>query len=242
MIDVMTYAGINNEISEDNVLVGTHIYNNTCSTIKVINESFICVADGVGGNNAGQIASSYILKALSSYKWKNNDDLKNKLIKLNHELVLFSNTSNKLSNMATTLSGIYIEDDEIKIVHVGNTRVYVLQGRYLKQLTNDHTTYSWLMNLGRFEEAKVCNKNEIINCFGGGNEKFIENLQITSIGLTNTILMTSDGIHEYVNIDKLEEIMNLNISNNEKLNAIREEAISNGSNDDMTTVIINLDK
>ena len=240
MINVMTYAGINNEISEDNVLVDTQIYNNICLTTKIIKESFVCIADGVGGNDAGQIASSYVLKALSSYKWKNDDDFKNELIKLNHELVLFSNSCNGLSNMATTLSGVYIKDNEIKMVHIGNSRIYVLQRQYLKQLTVDHTTYNWLMNLGRFEEAKVCNKNEIISCFGGGNENFLENLQITSIGFTNTIFMTSDGIHEYVNIDKLEEIMNLNISNNEKLNIIKEEAIANGSNDDMTAVIINI--
>jgi protein phosphatase len=69
--------------------------------------------------------------------------------------------------MATTLTGFYFNDGQYKIVHVGNTRAYVKQGKYLKQITSDHTTYNWLLNSGQIEAAAKCNRSEITNCFGG---------------------------------------------------------------------------
>ena len=126
----------------------------------------------------------------------------------------------------------------MKLVHIGNTRIYAMQGHYLKQLTSDHTVYNWLKSLGRTEEAEACNKNEITSCFGGGDEKLMERLQILPVNPVRTLLLTSDGIHEHVGIDDLEDILNSDISDDEKCGAIMEAAQIAGSTDDMTAVLI----
>ena len=238
MIYIMTHAGEGKEISEDMVLVGDQVYSEVTDIADIPEDGFVCVADGVGGNNAGEVASSFVLNALSGCIWEDDEILHSKLIEINAKLVEESKTDSKLTKMATTLSGICVKDGEMKYVHVGNTRIYVMQGHYLKQLTSDHTVYSWLRSLGRFEEAEACNKNEITNCFGGGNESLIGKLQIQPINAAKTILITSDGIHEYVSIDDLEDIINSDISNDEKCKAIREAAQLAGSTDDMTAVLI----
>lgn len=238
MIYLMTQAGHGKDISEDTVLVGSQIYSNATDTVDIPAEGLICVADGVGGNNAGEEASSYVLNALSDYQWSDEDAVREKLIEINRQLVSNSKEDGKLTNMATTLSGVYIKDGELKIIHVGNTRVYAMQGHYLKQLTSDHTVYNWLKSLGRTEEAEACNKNEITSCFGGGDEKLIEKLYIQSVNEVKTLLLTSDGIHEYVSIDDLEDIINSDIPNDEKCGAIQEAALLAGSKDDMTAVLI----
>ena len=234
----MTQAGHGKDISEDTVLVGCQIYSNVTDMVEVPDEGLICVADGVGGNNAGEEASSFVLEALADYQWSDDDAMREKLMEINRQLIAMSKEDSKLSNMATTLSGVCIKDGELKIVHVGNTRVYAMQGHYLKQLTSDHTVYNWLKSLGRIEEAEACNKNEITSCFGGGDEKLLEKLYVQSVNEVKTLLLTSDGIHEYVSIDDLEDIINSDIPNDEKCNAIQEAALLAGSTDDMTAVLI----
>ncbi len=238
MIYVMTQAGHGKDISEDTVLVGSQVYSNVTDTVDIPAEGLICVADGVGGNNAGEEASSFVLNALSDYQWSDEDAMREKLVEINRKLVSNSKEDVRLTNMATTMSGVYIKAGELKIIHVGNTRVYAMQGHYLKQLTSDHTVYNWLKSLGRTEEAEVCNKNEITSCFGGGDEKLIEKLYIQSVNEVKTLLLTSDGIHEYVSIDDLEDIINSDIPNDEKCSAIQEAALLAGSKDDMTVVLI----
>ena len=52
------------------------------------------------------------------------------------------------------------------LFHVGNTRVYGLQGNYLKQLTEDQTTYQWLLNIGQIEAARSVIRMQITQLFG----------------------------------------------------------------------------
>ena len=238
MIYIMTHAGEGKSISEDVVLVGGQLYSDITETAEIPEEGIICVADGVGGNNAGEEAAAFVLNSLADCGWEDDTVLREKLAEINSHLIEKSKEAPSYSNMATTLSGICVKDGAMKLLHIGNTRIYALQGHYLKQLTSDHTVYNWLKSLGRLEEAEACNKNEITSCFGGGDEKLIQKLQIQPVNAVKTLLITSDGIHEYVSIDDLEDMLNSDIPNDEKCTAIQEAAQNAGSTDDMTAVLI----
>lgn len=238
MIYIMTHAGEGKNKSEDAVLVGDQIYSDVTDVVDIPEDGFICVADGVGGSNAGEEASAFVLNALSGCVWEEEVALKKRLKDINVDLVKKSKSDSSLNKMATTLSGVCIKNGELRLVHIGNTRIYAMQGHYLKQLTSDHTVYSWLKSLGRIEEAEACNKNEITNCFGGGDENLIGKLQILPVNIAKLLLITSDGIHEYVSIDDLENIINSDIPNDRKCSAIHEAAQIAGSKDDMTAVLI----
>ena len=209
MIYIMTHAGEGKEISEDAVLVGRQLFSDTTDISDVPDDGFVCVADGVGGNSAGEEAAAFVLNALTNSGWDDDSVLREKLMKINRQLIAQSTEDPSRRNMATTLSGICVKGEELKLLHIGNTRIYVMQGHYLKQLTSDHTVYNWLKSLGRSDEAEACNKNEITSC-----------------------------LHEYVSIDDLEDILNSDIPNSEKCTAIREAALLAGSMDDMTAVLI----
>ena len=238
MISVMTKAGNGKVHSEDAVLCGHRIIVNETLACNVSLNSFIAVADGVGGRLAGEIASSYVLTELAKCS---PVELYEQLMAINNQLISISNDSPAMEGMATTLSGIYIANENSFLVHIGNTRIYAMQGRYLKQLTNDHTMYAWLISTGRFEDAENCNRNEIINCFGGGNNKLIDRLCISKIANYKTMLLTSDGIHEYVSIDDLEDILNNDCDDISKCQLIIDKAIAVGSKDDLTVVLVNIE-
>ena len=118
--------------------------------------------------------------------------------------------------------------------------MYGLQGSYLKQFTKDQTTYQWLLDRGQIEEADICNKNEITYCLGGGNLKYATGICVNEYSLLNQckrILLSSDGIHEYVSTDELEDFI-LGDINKETMQKIADKARDNGSEDDKTIVVI----
>lgn len=239
MIYVATRAGKYHEKSEDTVLVGEIILSDEEDTLPVPNDGFICVADGVGGNCGGAYASSFLLENLLSIVSPSDvKSLRDALVEINSLLIQKGRTDLQLSSMATTLTGVFIRERTLYLMHVGNTRAYIRQGRYLKQITQDHTVYNWLQKTGHFDEAEACNKNEITNCFGGGNSAFLSELSVTEIGDFTQLLFTSDGVHEYVDIDLLEDILSDDSSGEEKCNSILDVALAAGSEDDMTVILV----
>ena len=238
MIYVSTHAGKRHTISEDSVLVGTEVVSDISGVFPMPDTGFVCIADGVGGNRGGAQASSFILSALA--KWANNpvEGLKAFLVKCNDALIAFASEGSDASDMATTLTGICAANDGFRLIHVGNTRAYIKQGKYLKQITSDHTTYNWLMSSGQTDAAERCNKSEITNCFGGNNPALLSKLYITDCQKFTLGLLTSDGVHEYVDLDTLEDIIAGDGSFDDKCEEIISKALEAGSEDDLSVVII----
>lgn len=237
MIYLSTQKGIHKGESEDAVLVGTELFYETTATLPMPDTGFVCVADGVGGNKGGRTASHHILEFLSKSS-HTNDHIKELILQANDSLKKKASETPELASMATTLSGIWYNGSVRLLVHIGNIRVYTRQGKYLKQLTSDHTLYKWLSSLGRKEEAEACNKNVIIGCLGGNNPDLITHLCVSELSNIGTLLLTSDGVHEYVSIDFLEEVMTNEQDNLEKCNTMIKAAKESGSTDDLSVVIV----
>ena len=153
-------------------------------------------------------------------------------------MIAFASEYDAASEMATTLTGLCITNKGFKIVHIGNTRAYIKQGKYLKQVTSDHTTYNWLMSRGQSDVAEWCNKNEITSCFGGKNPALLSKIYVAESPQFNLMILTSDGVHDYVDIDSLEKIVTGEGSFDVKCERIIKSAIDAGSEDDMSVVII----
>lgn len=239
MIYAATRAGKHHEKSEDAVLIGEVILSDEDDSLPVPANGFVCVADGVGGNYGGACASGFLLDSILSLETPcGKDTLLEALKAINNRLILKGHTEPRLAMMATTLTGVFLSESINFLMHVGNTRAYTKQGKFLKQITQDHTVFNWLRKTGRNEEAEACNKNEITNCFGGGCSTLLSKLYVTEIADFSELLMTSDGVHEYVDIDELEDILNDALSGEEKCNRILEAALEAGSDDDMTVVLV----
>lgn len=176
---------------------------------------------------------------LSNWSVHADTGLKAFLAKTNGELIAAASKDGSAPDMAATLTGICITDGNYRLIHIGNTRVYIKQGAYLKQITtSDHTTYNWLMSSGQTEAAESSNRSEITNCFGGNNPALFAKLFITDCQQFSLALLTSDGVHEYVDLDSLEMIINGEDTYADKCEEIAQRAIDAGSEDDLSVVII----
>ena len=236
MIYVATRAGSRHEISEDTVLVGQEVINEPSGIYEMPEVGFVCVADGVGGHRGGAVASQYVAMALREADCS-PENLREALTAVNEKLIDLAKKTPEAPNMATTLTGVWRNGTIYRLIHIGNTRAFVRQGRYLKQITSDHTTYNWLKSSGQLEAAENCNRNEITNCFGGTDSNLLSKLVVSELAPFSLLIMTSDGIHNYVELDTLEDILNGEGDYLTKCETMIEAAVNNGSKDDMTVVI-----
>lgn len=220
----------------DRIIIGKNIIAEGVFQTKLAN-GIVAVADGVGGNNAGAVASHYVAKQLSTL----NTVSENELMRINEELLSLSLESSAYENMATTLSGISFFNGAAQVFSIGNTRIYLLQGRkYLKQLTTDDTTLNYLLATGQLspKDAELFNrKNEITACFGGGAAHLFKIKYSTIESLSSPYMMTSDGIHDYISVDLMEDIIADNGTTISACEAMITAARAAGSKDDISIVI-----
>ena len=228
-ISAVTRCGSGKNNSEDRILIGGRILCNEEFTGEV-SPCVIGIADGVGGNAGGDIAAQFVCERLSQcapdmdgFAW------------VNAALLEFARKTPGKETMASTFSGIFPGG---RALHIGNTRIYAVQGGYLKQITEDMTTYNYLRSLGRFEEAEHCAKNEITACFGGGSGSFF--MPMESDISSGRVLMTSDGVHDHISADIIEDILSRAESDFSACREIVRAAVEHGSEDDISVIIATL--
>lgn len=238
-----TQTGLGKAQNEDGILLGD-VFVTEPVKIEIPPQGFMAVADGVGGQAGGGMASEFILKELRHHRfWGGGlsaESLRAMLVRTNDELIATSAKIPHLAGMATTLTAIYLDHRQNYLIHVGDTRAYIKQGRYLKQLTQDHTLYNDLQNQGRTVEAMATGKNVITACFGGGDPQLLQALDITPLEIKGVVILTSDGVHDYVDIDILENIMLKGANPVILCRAMIDAAVAAGSRDDLSVAMLKI--
>lgn len=236
-IVAITQKGIDKSENEDCIVVGRSIL--TEGTIYTeIKNGIIAIADGVGGNNAGAMASRFVANKVCDL----TDNITLEILeKINSELLVFSMEKSEYRGMATTLSGVLLSEGTNYLFSIGNTRVYSLQsGKYLKQLTIDDTTLNYLLTTGLLTTEEALNfdrRNEITACFGGGTSNLFR-IKLTKVDSFNTpIMITSDGIHDYLTVDQMEDIISKFGVSEKSCEEMISVARSAGSYDDISIVL-----
>lgn len=232
----VTQKGINKIENEDRIIVGKSIVANG-TLYTELKDGIIAVADGVGGHNAGAVASHFVANKICNLNGITVEQLK----AINDELITISESVEGQKGMATTLSGIYCTDGKPQLFSIGNTRVYLLQSRkYLKQLTTDDTTLNYLLATGQLSQEDADSfeyKNEITACFGGGSAELFK-VKVTYIeSLAAPVVIMSDGIHDYLSVDQMEDIIEEHGLNEAACIEMIKLARNNGSLDDASIIL-----
>lgn len=227
-ISAVTLCGAGKAKSEDRVLVGGKILCNEHYYVEYDLPVAVGVADGVGGNAGGGRAAQFVCERLSAAELTEEN-----AAEINNELISLAWKTPGFEAMGTTFSGVVGN----KILHIGNTRVYSVQGGYLKQLTSDMTTYNYLRSIGRLEESEQCSRSEITACFGGGRRSLFRP-QLLDFTPAGTVVITSDGVHDYLEADVMESILAQSTDDLSACKTISEKAKNSGSEDDVSVVLV----
>ncbi|TJX16171.1 Stp1/IreP family PP2C-type Ser/Thr phosphatase [Tissierella creatinini] len=213
------------------------------------------VADGMGGHNAGDIASSMAVKGMVRFLDENRNRLKEeneikKCIKeaiayVNDEIFLKSIESSELKGMGTTLTIIFIDNKKFYIGHVGDSRTYLIRDDKIIQITEDHTLINELIKEGSITTAEAINhpQRNMITRAVGTSCNIKSDIYIQDIKPKDIIILCSDGltnmIDEKIILRVLERYDRRDMKN--ICNILVKLAKENGGNDNITVIGINMD-
>lgn len=203
--------------------------NDRSTVMECISPKRVYICDGVGGNVGGREASMFLCEHIG-------DDFH----AINREMIQYGRQIGK-PQMASTLTGLVFGQDGIMLVHAGNTRLYTVRGGYLNQMTTDQTTCEWLRQTGNAEAAENYNQNEIRCAFGGGNPAYLKDLVVRRVFPSHQpkmLMMTTDGVHDYLTTDQMESILRMKVSTCDRIEMLIESAVNHGSKDDCTVVLM----
>jgi len=221
--------------------------------------SLYAVADGMGGHDAGEVASSLTMDVLINHIQKALRAAGNKSVALGDSNVLskilieavqianreiFNQNLSTGGNMGTTLVAMLVVGTVAYIANVGDSRAYLLDGEGFTQLTNDHSLVARLIAVGQIapEEAYTHpQRNIITRCLG--TESTVEvDLFIKKLKPCISILLCSDGLWEMVRDDRLRHVLLQQKSPQEACDVLVKHANDSGGVDNISIIIAKIEK
>lgn len=205
------------------------------------------VADGMGGYKGGDIASELCVNTIVRFinkKYNKKSDIEELLYEsiniANVAVYDRANESEYLKGMGTTLVIAAFSDDKAYVLNVGDSRAYLISSDYeARQITDDHTLVQEYINLGKItkEEAKTHNYRHVITRAIGTEKKVMIDMFKIDLKKGEHILLCSDGMYEYINIDMMEKILEASSSRKSAIKTMMDMANQAGGADNITVVI-----
>lgn len=203
------------------------------------------VADGMGGHNAGEVASGKAVGILQNGIFRETYmSAKDVLIKAvedaNQEIYEMSINKKNLSGMGTTITACLAMENSVTAVQVGDSRLYLIRKDKISQITKDHSLVEMLVENGTItkEEAKNHPQKNIITRAVGTDKTVEADIYEFSVKKGDTVLLCSDGL---VNMVDDEEILSV-IKSAETLDAAANTLVSQaekaGGTDNITVILI----
>ncbi|MGN0034985.1 MAG: Stp1/IreP family PP2C-type Ser/Thr phosphatase, partial [Coriobacteriales bacterium] len=202
------------------------------------------VADGMGGHEAGEIASEIAIETLVSQAPPTPDakELGNAVVAANHAVMAASANGIGKPGMGTTLTAAILKGDELAIAQVGDSRAYLLHAGQLQQLTRDHSYVADLVEQGEIteEEARWHPQRSVITRALGGDENMVPDLYELNVERGDRLLLCSDGLYGMVTDERMQAILEEHPDPQEATDALVEEAKLEGGHDNITAVVVNI--
>ena len=230
----LTDAGKVRRNNEDALLIG-----------EGKDETLFAVADGVGGFEAGEVASSIAVRVLKDLE--PGTPFETAVQEANRQILAVGGGDEKLSGMGTTLVAARFggtrERPVAEIAHVGDSRAYLLRGGTLRPLTEDHSLVAELVRSGdltRDQAAEHPQKNLITRALGAEEEVDV-GTAVLPVEAGDRILLCSDGLSDMVPEALISEILAGSPEDPETpARRLLSAALDAGGTDNVTVVVVDV--
>src|SRR5918998_1353693 len=220
--------------NEDSILVGTGR-----------DETLFVVADGIGGFEAGEVASSIAIEVLKEVV--PSESMEDAIGEANRRILDAARGDEKLSNMGTTVVamrfGVREEEPVAEISHVGDSRAYLLRDGDLRPLTEDHSLVAELVRSGDLTRAQASEhpqKNLITRALGAEDEVEVDTI-VLPVEPGDRLLLCSDGLTDMVPEPKMLDLLASHPKDTEKTaRALVRAALDAGGADNVTVVVVDV--
>ncbi len=220
---------------------------NEDSFINLPSIGLFAVADGVGGAQAGDVASQMATEILGE-AFSNlraggdaEERMKAAIRRANEAIYQMSSELTQLSTMATTIAAIHINGNIATIGHVGDSRIYRVDPRgHIFRETQDHSVVEDEVRAGRMTAAQAARhpSRNVINRALGVDEDVEVDLKTTMIEPKTTFLICSDGITRHIDDIELRELLAERKSPKEICDEMRHICYSRGAEDNLTAIVV----
>ncbi|MGM9977593.1 MAG: Stp1/IreP family PP2C-type Ser/Thr phosphatase [Clostridium sp.] len=239
MVAILTDVGKSRSLNED-----------FASYIEKDDYGIYVVADGMGGHNAGEVASRMASVGIVEYVYNHFDDVdKNKLLrravkKVNTDIFNNSKESERLNGMGTTITACMTFEDKIQIANVGDSSCFGIKNNYIVKLTKDHSLVQELLDAGSISEqqaSKHPKKNIITRAVGTSSHVDVDIFQMDKDEFDIYMLCT-DGLTNELSKKEILEIIHKSSDLDEACNKLVELAKYRGGKDNITVLLFGGEK
>jgi PPM family protein phosphatase len=203
----------------------------------------LIVADGMGGHRGGAHASRLAADTVKSeYLSSANADpaaaLQYAVSLANARVFAESQTNPELRGMGTTTSALVIRGTEAWLAHVGDSRIYLIRGDSIKQLTEDHSLVATMVREGLLttQEAETHPRRNVLQrSVGVGEDLEIDIRGPFEVQENDTFILCSDGLHGLVKEEEMARIAKLPLQ--QAANELVKLALERGAPDNVTVIV-----
>ena len=225
-------TGLQRRANEDSLLVRSPLF---------------IVADGMGGAQAGEVASRVAVETFSAGLPAGADpqeSLARQVQEANTRINDLSHQRSEHAGMGTTITAVYVGEQEVAIAHVGDSRAYCLRGGELLRLTDDHSLVDELIKQGKLtpEEAEDHPQRSVITRALGPEPVVEVDVRSFRARSGDVYLICSDGLTTMVSEERLGELLNSHEQLRDAGEALIAAANAAGGKDNITVVLLRLEE
>jgi len=205
------------------------------------------VADGMGGAQAGEVASRIAADSFEPAERKGESPeayLRAIAEVANERIHSVAQSDSSRSGMGTTLTSAMVEGDEVSLAHVGDSRAYLWRDGRLRMLTSDHSLVEELRRQGRISDEQAQDhpqRSIITRALGPEAEVEVDTFSF-SARPGDLFVLCSDGLTTMIKDDEIAAIIGRSESLDEAVRALVEAANERGGRDNITVVAFRLEE
>ncbi|AJY76461.1 Stp1/IreP family PP2C-type Ser/Thr phosphatase [Paenibacillus beijingensis] len=209
------------------------------------------VADGMGGHQAGDVASQLAVEAFRDAMEDIKVDLtadeakmliRQAILQANEVVFDMASRNEQYHNMGTTIvTALFLQGSSTVIGHIGDSRAYRVSGGQITQLTEDHTLVNELLRSGQISASEAVNhpRRNVLTRALGTDQQVDVDVQVIKWNDEDTLLLCSDGLSGMVGDDQmLETLLAPDLSLEEKAERLIQLALQAGGDDNITVVLL----
>lgn len=236
-----------NVISYGESITGKKRENNEDTFLLMDEEKLYFVADGMGGHQAGEVASNLIKKTVKEiYKNLLNLEPEKRLMEIvkivNQKIFESAKEEAELKGMGSTLTMLLLEGEKYYVAHIGDSRAYVFRNNKLNQITEDHSLIQAQIKAGYLteEQGRQSRLKHILLKSIGGKMDVSPDIRVGKINYDDLFLLSTDGFHGELEEEEIKNLLLLPESLNDKVKNMVNFANEKDGSDNITVVLVKI--
>lgn len=229
-----SHIGLVRKTNEDNCLVFEDL-------------KLLAVADGMGGHQAGEVASRLALDTIAQFVRANSSEmvenpagtLQKALEAANNKIYSRSREQSEYNGMGTTITAACIKDDKVYLAHVGDSRAYLIHNGEIRLVTDDHSLVNELVKNGGLspDEASRHPQRNVLTRAIGSMPLVEVDIYEEQVNSGDILLLCTDGLSGLLSLDEISETVRGASSMEDGTGRLVEQALGRGGPDNITVIL-----